>query len=213
MVLFTLDKVPSPAKARPPPTLPLLERNRKVLKVGDLVVEEGPRPPAARRLPSTGDILLALYKCTDDARIWVDVKNPDMGLWQVQVKHDTRDSVCYQIQGIVFFVLPPGSTREVGGLTPKQNRMQTSSTHSCRSAQTARRTPSSCRERLRLFNTPPFQDHKARICVMSTQPGFDQACGDGRQRPGYSGRVRSVAPGLLRRRPRRSVVAQLALPA
>ena len=117
MVLFSLDKVPSPAKARPPPTLPLLERNRKVLKVGDLVVEEGPRPPAARRLPSTGDIMLALYKCTDDARIWVDVKNPDMGLWQVQVKHDTRDSVCYQIQGIVF--LPPGSTREVGGSDTK----------------------------------------------------------------------------------------------
>ena len=45
MVLFTLDKVPSPAKARPPPTLPLLERNRKVLKVGDLVVEEDVLPP------------------------------------------------------------------------------------------------------------------------------------------------------------------------
>ena len=41
MVLCSLDKVPSPAKARPPPALPHLERKRKVVKVCDLVVEEG----------------------------------------------------------------------------------------------------------------------------------------------------------------------------
>ena len=98
---FSLEKVASPGKGRAPP-LPLQESNRpsKAPKVDDLVVvQEGPRPPPPRRLPHTGDIVVALYKYTDDASpIWEDVKESDLALWQVQVQHDVRDSICFQIQ-------------------------------------------------------------------------------------------------------------------
>ena len=101
MMGFSLEKVASPGKGRAPP-LPLQESNRpsKAPKVDDLVVvQEGPRPPAPRRLPHTGDIVVALYKYTDDASpIWEDVKESDLALWQVQVQHDVRDSICFQIQ-------------------------------------------------------------------------------------------------------------------
>ena len=66
---FSLEKVASPGKGRAPP-LPLQESNRpsKAPKVdGLVVVQEGPRPPPPRRLPHTGDIVVALYKYTDDA--------------------------------------------------------------------------------------------------------------------------------------------------
>ena len=99
MALFSLEKVATPAKARPSPLLPLKESSRKVPKVDDLVVVQGPRPPAPRRLPSTGDIVLALYKYTEEASsVWEDVREQGLPLWQVQIQHEARDSICFQIQ-------------------------------------------------------------------------------------------------------------------
>ena len=82
---FSLDKVATPAKTRPPPPLPLIERNNKIPKVENMVaVQQGPRPPVARRLPETNDVIVCLYKYTDDARrVWEDVKEPGLPLWQV----------------------------------------------------------------------------------------------------------------------------------
>ena len=81
---FSLDKVATPAKTRPPPPLPLIERNNKIPKVENMVaVQQGPRPPVARRLPETNDVIVCLYKYTDDARrVWEDVKEPGLPLWQ-----------------------------------------------------------------------------------------------------------------------------------
>ena len=82
---FSLDKVATPAKTRPPPPLPLIERNNKIPKVENMVaVQQGPRPPVARKLPETNDVIVCLYKYTDDARrVWEDVKEPGLPLWQV----------------------------------------------------------------------------------------------------------------------------------
>ena len=81
---FSLDKVATPAKTRPPPPLPLIERNNKIPKVENMVaVQQGPRPPVARKLPETNDVVVCLYKYTDDARrVWEDVKEPGLPLWQ-----------------------------------------------------------------------------------------------------------------------------------
>ena len=81
---FSLDKVATPAKTRPPPPLPLIERNNKIPKVENMVaVQQGPRPPVARKLPETNDVIVCLYKYTDDARrVWEDVKEPGLPLWQ-----------------------------------------------------------------------------------------------------------------------------------
>ena len=55
-------------------------------KVDDLLVE-GPRPPAPRRLPDSGEVIVVLCKYTEPAELlWEDVKNPGLGLWQVQVQ-------------------------------------------------------------------------------------------------------------------------------
>ena len=101
MAPFSLEKAATPARARArsPPGLPLKE-NRKIPKVDDLVaVVEGPRPPVPRRLPSTADIVVAIYKYTNDAStVWEDVREPGLALWQVQVQHEARDSICFQIQ-------------------------------------------------------------------------------------------------------------------
>ena len=77
-----------------------MKENRKIPKVDDLVaVVEGPRPPVPRRLPSTADIVVAIYKYTSDAStVWEDVREPGLALWQVQVQHEARDSICFQIQ-------------------------------------------------------------------------------------------------------------------
>ena len=80
---FSLDRVATPAKGRRPPELPLVE-SRKVPRVDDLLIVQGPRPPAPKRLPSNGDIILAIYKYTDDAAAaWEDVKEHGVMLWQV----------------------------------------------------------------------------------------------------------------------------------
>ena len=85
MACFSLDKVATPAKTRSPPPLPLIERNNKIPKVETIVaVQQGPRPPVARRLPEKNDVVVCLYKYTDDARrAWEDVKEPGLPLWQV----------------------------------------------------------------------------------------------------------------------------------
>ena len=95
---FSLDRVATPAKGRRPPELPLVE-SRKVPRVDDLLIVQGPRPPAPKRLPNNGDIILAIYKYTDDAAAaWEDVKEHGVMLWQVQIQHEVRDSICFQIQ-------------------------------------------------------------------------------------------------------------------
>ena len=49
--------------------------SKKVPKLSELNIEVGPRPPPPRRLSTTADLELYIYKYTDDASaIWEDVK-------------------------------------------------------------------------------------------------------------------------------------------
>ena len=68
--------------------------SKKVPKLNELNIEVGPRPPPPRRLSTTADLELYIYKYTDDASaIWEDVKEEGFSLWQVQLKHDAYDSI------------------------------------------------------------------------------------------------------------------------
>ena len=59
-----MDKVANPVKRRAPaPPLPLAEQSsRKVPKVSDLTIAQGPRPRLPRRPAATGDVVVCLYK-------------------------------------------------------------------------------------------------------------------------------------------------------
>ena len=68
----------------------------KAPKLSDLVVQ-GPRPSAPQRLPDTADCHVAIYKITDDAsQVWADAKYI-LPLWQLQLKHDARESITVNI--------------------------------------------------------------------------------------------------------------------
>ena len=101
MAQFSLSKVPSPARSRSPHLLPNLNmKSRKIAKVADLVdVQQGPRPSIPRALPAKGDIVATLYRYSDDATtIWETCKEDGLLLWQVQIQHECRDSICFQVQ-------------------------------------------------------------------------------------------------------------------
>ena len=101
MAQFSLSKVPSPAKSRPPHLFPNQDtKYRKIAKVDEIVnVQQGPRPPIPRVLPAKGDIVATLYKYSDDAKtIWETCKEDGLSLWQVQIQHECRDSICFQVQ-------------------------------------------------------------------------------------------------------------------
>ncbi len=54
-------------------------------------------PP--RRLPHTDDIVVPLYKYTDNAStICEDCKDSGLALYQVQGQHDVRGFICFQVQ-------------------------------------------------------------------------------------------------------------------
>ena len=64
MAGFSMDKVFNSVKRRAPsPPLPLAEQSsRKIPKVSDLTVVQGPRPRPPRRPAATGDVVVCLYK-------------------------------------------------------------------------------------------------------------------------------------------------------
>ena len=62
MTGFSMDKV-SVKRRAPSPPLPLAEQSsRKIPKVSDLTVVQGPRPRPPRRPAATGDVVVCLYK-------------------------------------------------------------------------------------------------------------------------------------------------------
>ena len=78
-----MANVAARARDRSPPPRPLMQRN-KAPKVENLVVQQGPRPPLARELPATNDVIVCFYRYTkDSSMVWGDVKEPGIPLWQV----------------------------------------------------------------------------------------------------------------------------------
>ena len=62
---FSLDRVATPARERAQSAEP----PRKIPKAAELAVAVGPKPPPPRRPASkTSDIVLCIYKYSDDAR-------------------------------------------------------------------------------------------------------------------------------------------------
>lgn len=114
---FSLDKVATPAKTRPPPPLPLIERNNKIPKVENMVaVQQGPRPPVARKLPETNDVIVCLYKYTDDARrVWEDVKEPGLPLWQAFLGGRVFRCVVENAPRKGFLLIRPAASRKSSG--------------------------------------------------------------------------------------------------
>ena len=70
------------------------EPQRKVPKLSNLTIQAGPRPLAPKRLPPTADVEVCIYKVTDDAAaLWDDVKESDISLYQIQLRHDAYNSI------------------------------------------------------------------------------------------------------------------------
>ena len=74
------------------------EPKAKIPKLSDLIVQ-GPRPLAPSRLPDKADVQVCIYKTTDDAStVWEDLQNKEEhALWQIQFKHEARDSLTFNI--------------------------------------------------------------------------------------------------------------------
>ena len=61
---FSLDRVATPARERAQSAEP----PRKIPKAAELAVAVGPKPPPRRPASKTSDIVMAIYKYSDDAR-------------------------------------------------------------------------------------------------------------------------------------------------
>ena len=62
------------------------------------VIESTPTPQRTQtlRLPVTAPVVLGIYKYTDRARdVWV--VDESAALYQIQIKHDARPSICYEL--------------------------------------------------------------------------------------------------------------------
>jgi len=91
---FSLDRVASPAKARDGAVV-IEQPQTKIPKVEQL---QRPMPPRRRRAPTTGDVVVCLYKYCDDASaVWMDVQEPGLPLWQIQMAHEARDSMVFNL--------------------------------------------------------------------------------------------------------------------
>ena len=73
----------------------------KIPKANELTIEPGPRPQQVpQRLPATAPVEVAIYKVTDQAGdLWSQYEDTAAALWQVQVKHDARPSVVFDMHG------------------------------------------------------------------------------------------------------------------
>jgi hypothetical protein len=85
----------SPTPVRPEP--PSKMQKQTHIKVSQLVVMQGPRPTLPVR---AGDdkCHLWIYKVIDQAKaLWEDAESIDEPLWQVQIQHDTSDSIAVNL--------------------------------------------------------------------------------------------------------------------
>ena len=71
----------------------------KIPKASELTLEVGPQPPQApQRLPASAPVEVAVYKVTDQAGdLWSQYEDTNAALWQVQVRHDARPSVVFDM--------------------------------------------------------------------------------------------------------------------
>lgn len=71
----------------------------KVPKASQLVmVEQGPRPTAPKRLPDSAPVQICIYKVTDCAGdCWAQYESTDTSLYQIQMKHEARPSCLFDL--------------------------------------------------------------------------------------------------------------------
>jgi hypothetical protein len=90
------DKKPKVVETIEPPP----NKQQQILpRASDLTVQNRPQQTSTR-LPSSAPVVVCLYKVTDRARdVWSVVEDTSAGLYQVQIKHDARSSVTFDILG------------------------------------------------------------------------------------------------------------------
>ena len=90
------DKKPKVVETIEPPP----NKQQQILpRASDLTVQNRPQQTSTR-LPSSAPVVVCLYKVTDRARdVWSVVEDTSAGLYQVQIKHDARPSVTFDILG------------------------------------------------------------------------------------------------------------------
>ena len=100
---FSLDRVATPACVA---SVQLPVRGdegpaRKMPKLGELVIQQGPKPPLFVKRADKADVEVLIYRYTDDAStVWEDVKTePNLTMWQIQILHDAKHSLT---QGPLF---------------------------------------------------------------------------------------------------------------
>ena len=76
-------------------------KTKKAPTVNELtVIESTPTPQRTQtlRLPVFAPVVLGIYKVTDRARdVWDSVVDESAALFQIQIKHDARPSICYEL--------------------------------------------------------------------------------------------------------------------
>ena len=95
MVKFNMKSCTTPQK-RP------VEEEVSVMKVPRVaqltLVEQGPRPQTAQRLPDKAPVVLTIYKVTEQAGdAWSSFEGMTATLYQIQIKHEARPSPLYNI--------------------------------------------------------------------------------------------------------------------
>ena len=92
---FSLARAARPAEADGKPDVKPLPNKRP--RCSDLIVQ-GPLPPQPKRQTTTADVEVCIYKFTDDAAsVWDDVKEPNVPLYQIQLRHDAVNSICVNL--------------------------------------------------------------------------------------------------------------------
>ena len=82
---------------------PTPQRASKIIKISEIVEEDGPKPPkgAAKKLSTNAPVKMVIHKYSDCAGdCWESYKTEeDQPLYQCQITHDVARSVCYQFKG------------------------------------------------------------------------------------------------------------------
>ena len=77
------------------------QRRTKVLKASDVVIEDGPKPPAqmTRKFAANAPVNLVIHKVSDAAGdVWERFKGSDEPLWQLQLSQDSARPLTYQFR-------------------------------------------------------------------------------------------------------------------
>ena len=89
------------AESSPAPPRPAIVPKTSVPKAAQLTIEaNAPRPHRTTRMPGSAPVIMTIYKVTDKAsEVWNMLEGADAAIFQVQIKHEARPSVAFDIVG------------------------------------------------------------------------------------------------------------------